>query len=280
MHVTVTRDLRQFAADAQPVLNVDPIRYNILAGAVDSIRDGTAHYADPVFLLARQDGAVIGAAMHTPPYGPLIPTEDPLEAALYAEELAAAGREITGQISGPQVGVTAFAERWVELRGGGHHEHMHLAVYELLGPVAEPTGVFGAARRADIADLPRITAFVEAFATEARTVAGSGAADLAARIESGGFWVWEQDGLVVCQMSVTAPTPDLHVLSLIYTPPEERGRGYATALVASAATAVLAGGGRCMLYTDLENETANRIYRGLGFRQIGNWVQLKLDPPA
>lgn len=280
MHVTVTRDLRQFAADIQPVVSVDPIRYNILAGTVDSIRNGTAHYADPVFLLAQQDGEVIGAAMHTPPYGPHIPTEDPIEAALYADELAATDRAITGQMTGSVAGATAFADRWVQLRGGAYHEHLQLAVYDLPGPVVAPTGVFGTARRADISDLPTVTSFVEAFAEEARTVAGSGAGDLAARIESGGFWVWEQDGMVVSQTSVTAATPELHVISLVYTPPEERGRGYATALVAAAATAVLAGGGRCMLYTDLANVTANRIYQGLGFHQIGDSVQLKLDAPA
>ena len=58
----------------------------------------------------------------------------------------------------------------------------------------------------------------------------------------------------------------------MYTPPELRGRGYATALTAELSQRLLDGrlfeGGRrfCFLYTDLANPTSNAIYERIGYR--------------
>ena len=55
----------------------------------------------------------------------------------------------------------------------------------------------------------------------------------------------------------------------VYTPPEERGRGYASNLVANVSAGALErGAGACYLYTDLGNPTSNTIYRRLGYRQV------------
>jgi predicted GNAT family acetyltransferase len=58
-------------------------------------------------------------------------------------------------------------------------------------------------------------------------------------------------------------------VTLVYTPPSRRGRGYASACVA-ALSAMLLGGGRrfCYLFTDLANPTSNRIYAKIGYRPV------------
>jgi predicted GNAT family acetyltransferase len=55
----------------------------------------------------------------------------------------------------------------------------------------------------------------------------------------------------------------------VYTPPELRGRGYASALTAHV-TKTLLGGGRdyCFLYADLANPTSNRIYMNIGYERV------------
>ena len=53
------------------------------------------------------------------------------------------------------------------------------------------------------------------------------------------------------------------------TPPEHRGRGYASALVASVSADRLAEGNRfCFLYTDLANPTSNRIHERIGYEWV------------
>ena len=55
----------------------------------------------------------------------------------------------------------------------------------------------------------------------------------------------------------------------MYTPPELRGRGYATALVAQLSSQLLAEGRRfCFLYTDLANPTSNAIYERIGYVRV------------
>ena len=55
----------------------------------------------------------------------------------------------------------------------------------------------------------------------------------------------------------------------MYTPPEFRGRGYASACVAAASQAQLDAGRRfCFLFTDLANATSNHIYQEIGYEPV------------
>jgi predicted GNAT family acetyltransferase len=65
----------------------------------------------------------------------------------------------------------------------------------------------------------------------------------------------------------------------VYTPPERRGSGYASALVAATSSAALADGHRCILYTDLANPVSNSIYRALGYRAVAEGLRYRFDPP-
>jgi predicted GNAT family acetyltransferase len=61
----------------------------------------------------------------------------------------------------------------------------------------------------------------------------------------------------------------------VYTPPEARGRGFATALVAAMSRHALAIGHRgCTLFTDLQNPTSNAIYARIGFVREDRFTRL------
>ena len=58
-------------------------------------------------------------------------------------------------------------------------------------------------------------------------------------------------------------------INYVYTPPEHRGRGYASACVASLTRQLLDEGvALCCLYTDLANPTSNKIYQAIGYRPV------------
>jgi predicted GNAT family acetyltransferase len=64
-------------------------------------------------------------------------------------------------------------------------------------------------------------------------------------------------------------TPNGIRIGPVFTPPELRGRGYATSLVAQLSSRLLAEGRRfCFLYTDLANPTANAIYERIGYVRV------------
>ena len=67
----------------------------------------------------------------------------------------------------------------------------------------------------------------------------------------------------------TGWTPRGVRINAVYTPPQSRRRGYASACVA-ALSQLLLGAGRqfCFLFTDLANPTSNRIYQQIGYRAV------------
>jgi hypothetical protein len=64
----------------------------------------------------------------------------------------------------------------------------------------------------------------------------------------------------------------------VYTPPERRGRGYATSLVAQISQQLLASGRQfCTLFTDLANPTSNSIYQKIGYRPVGDYTVYRFE---
>jgi predicted GNAT family acetyltransferase len=77
------------------------------------------------------------------------------------------------------------------------------------------------------------------------------------------------------------PTPTGIRIGPVYTPPDRRRRGYASALVAAASQAALDEGRRqVFLFTDLANPTSNHIYAAIGYepvRDVDEWSLVALD---
>jgi predicted GNAT family acetyltransferase len=112
-----------------------------------------------------------------------------------------------------------------------------------------------------------------------RPPAGTPGDAIGQRIDAAALFVWEVDGTVVSMAAVTAPLGGVSRVHLVYTPPEHRGRGYASACVATLTAGELAHHGRtCMLYADLANPTSNGIYQAIGYRRVGDAVDLKFAP--
>ncbi len=89
-----------------------------------------------------------------------------------------------------------------------------------------------------------------------------------------GIALWEVDGEPVSLVAFGSPTPTGIRIGPVYTPPEHRGRGYASALTAQVSAEQLAAGRRfCFLYTDLGNPTSNKIYVAIGYRRVCDSIQ-------
>jgi predicted GNAT family acetyltransferase len=83
------------------------------------------------------------------------------------------------------------------------------------------------------------------------------------------LYVWEDRGKVVSVAGAGGRTPNGIRIGPVYTPPEQRGRGYATAVTAAASQDQLDRGRRFVtLFTDLANPTSNRIYRAIGYEPV------------
>jgi predicted GNAT family acetyltransferase len=87
-------------------------------------------------------------------------------------------------------------------------------------------------------------------------------------IRDGRLFVW-RDPQPVSMAAWAGPTARGVRLNMVYTPPELRRRGYASAAV-SALTKKLLDSGRkfVFLFTDLSNPTSNKIYQQMGYQPV------------
>ena len=174
-----------------------------------------------------------------------------------------------------QAGVAErFARRWQALSSQSYGLLFHERAFRLsaVRPMTPPPGALVRATAADRDLLVRWTLdFGEEalgdsdLAEAARTVdARLGDGDPQAR----GLYLWV-DGAPVSMAGYTGPTPHGIRVGPVYTPPELRGRGFASALVAQMSQALLDGGRSfCFLFTNLANPTANHIYEEIGYEAV------------
>jgi hypothetical protein len=91
------------------------------------------------------------------------------------------------------------------------------------------------------------------------------------------LYIWQDEQPVSMAAQTRASTNGI-AINAVFTPLEQRGKGYATACVAALSQRLLTGGRHfCTLFTDLANPTSNRIYQRIGFEALGDfeeWVFL------
>jgi uncharacterized protein len=274
-------DAAVFFAEAEPLLLVDEARHNLILGVAGNARDGA--YPDFRAWLVRDGNEIVGAAMQTPPHN-LILARPRSSAALGALADAVADEELPGVV-GAEPEATQFIELWSSTTGRSARTNMRQGVYSL-DRVEPLLPAPGSARLASEGDRELVLQWMLAFADEALHDEGLGR-DGAEQIfdyrissPAAGFLLWVDGGEPVSFAGWGGPTPNGIRVGPVYTPPELRGRGYATALTADLSQRLLDGdlfeGGRrfCFLYTDLTNPTSNAIYERIGYRRVAESAEI------
>jgi len=178
-------------------------------------------------------------------------------------------------VVGPVEVVRAFAERWTAATDRPHRHQMSERAFRLSRVIA-PRPVPGSMRLAAGPDRDLLIEWLLAFEYEAlpereQDSRADAEAAVARWLDKGTkrTYLWEVDGEVVSWTSVGGRTPNGTRIGPVYTPPEHRGHGYASALVAAASQAQLdAGLAFCFLFTDLANPTSNHIYQAIGYEPV------------
>ena len=97
--------------------------------------------------------------------------------------------------------------------------------------------------------------------------------------ERADWWVLRIGGRPVAMSAFSARLPDTVQVGLVWTPPENRGKTYARAIVALTLERAFAGGvERAILFTD--NPAAKRAYAAIGFRRCGSYRLAILREPV
>jgi uncharacterized protein len=256
-------------------LATDPIRHNLV---LTLLHNRAAHPEPGRYWVVREGVRAAGVVLQSP-LG-FAATATPMAAPAIAAGIDAVvteGVRLPG-VTGEALTAARFAGHWTERTGTGAWPVQGQRLYEVDEVVARPTPG-GRERAATAYDLEVAIRWFEAFGVEIGDARDDLAPLVARRLTAGHLWFWEQDGPVALG-AVSDPVEGVARIGPVYTPPERRGRGYGSALVAALSAAVRARGTRCILYTDLANPTANSMYRKLGYRAVAEALRYRFDPPA
>jgi uncharacterized protein len=278
-----TDDLLAFAHRVMPYLMQREAQHNIMLGLF-AVLQARPPELPPYLAWAERDGELVGAAMRTPPYRVLLAhgsESGAIEA--FARDLSDKYVTLPGVLGG-KAEAAAFTESWTALSGqavnGGRHERLYR-----LDQVIPARSVPGALREPAASDLDLLVDWWTAFSEEAIGPITREQAAFGVSTRYGvdplvaGLRLWEADGQPVSLVGYTGPTPNSIRVGPVYTPPEQRGRGYASAATAALCQHLLDQGFRFVtLYTDLANPTSNKIYQAVGYVPVCDVDELFFAP--
>jgi uncharacterized protein len=281
MTVRVLDDAAEFLREAEPLLLPHEARNNLIFGIAGTLCASPSRYAEKRFWVAARDDEPVAAALRTPPYNLVLakPRDDAGLTAL----VAGIDDELPGVV-GACPEVDAFVAAWSARHPIEPRTLRAQGVYALerVQPVPEAPG---SPRTATRADRGLLLEWMGAFGEEVLEESDPGRTEAVAMVDErldsvhGGFLAWEDGGAVVSIAGWGGPTPNGIRIGPVYTPPELRGRGYATALTAELSQRLLDGGRRfCFLFTDLANPTSNAIYERIGYVRVAESAMIAFEP--
>ncbi len=275
MRVTAHPSADEFLAVTRPALEENEAANNLMLGVCLRLQQYPERIKQQPFLATVGDETgLILAAMMTPPHKlVLYARRSEFTEALnaLAHHLIASGWTPPGVHAAPDV-AEAFAQCWASHANVSFVHGTRERIYELR-QVIPPPPTPGALRLATAGDAALAAQWARAFTAEAlpdEMLSPDEARELIeTRLLDQTLYLWENDGQAVSMAAVSRPTRHGITISLVYTPPAFRKRGYASACVAAISQRMLdAGYAFCALYTDLSNPISNHIYQAIGYRPV------------
>ncbi|WP_342505527.1 GNAT family N-acetyltransferase [Sporosarcina sp. FSL K6-2383] len=277
-------DVHDFALQAEPILTEKEDVYSLFFGVLQAIKAG--RYDNPFMATIEEDGKVLALMQMTPPHplNLIIVDEKRIEGIVdvLIKKLVEFRIEMSSVIS-LKAWAYRFAEKWEVKTGTVHKLLMDQGLYRLDKVNKALQQSPGKWRLADERDSPLIEGWFTIFEEDTGlpiTSLEEVKKRVSLFISEQEVFLWEHDGKVVSMMKKARPTEHGVTVSFVFTPHEERKKGYARSMVAACSTELLRNYNFCVLYTDLMNPTSNKIYREIGYNRIADSVQLGFVMPV
>ena len=253
-----------FLDRAQPWLVQREVEHNLIlsiaAQMVQSPRE------DAYLVTVEHEGKVTGCAFRTPP-NRLSVTDMPADAVEAFVDHVESVFDHTPGVLGPEKTARLVAESMAARNDGRVEAGKKSRIYELY-EVVPPAWPNGKIRLAQPSDADLLSNWLEAFGLETDHSPGDARLLTNMRIANKRVFIWDDGGPKAVALWAGVMPHGVRV-GFVYTPPEERGKGYASAVTAAASQRALDNGYEfCCLYTDLSNPTSNSIYQKIGYTPV------------
>jgi len=267
--INVTRhgSADSFLRAAEPLLMTAEAENNVIIGVAQGLARKPSAAANPYLATVDDDARPLACAVYIAPFKLLFTRANREPIVALARDAFDAVPRLEG-ISGPDRSAWDFAREWERLSGVAPRPGMRLRIHETrrVADLRPPPGHLRAARSSDLDEL---TGWTVAFVAEAGLPEKvDAAAVVAAGIRNGRLHVWDI-GKPASMAAWSGKTPSGVRLNFIYTPPELRGQGYATACVSALTRQHLESGSVfCWVYTALSQNPPPNFLRNIGYRPV------------
>jgi predicted GNAT family acetyltransferase len=198
-----------------------------------------------------------------------------------AETLARSSPRLAG-IRGSQAVVERFSPLWSNVTAARARVHQRQRVHRL-DELTAPAPIAGHMRLATVDDLELVRRWRHRFSIDVgETHEGAPIPERVAQLDTRRLYLWVTDR-PIAMAGWARPTPCGCAINSVFTPEEQRRRGYASALVAALTRGVLDGitglGPKqfTCLHTDLANPTSNGVYARLGYRPVSDSLAVNFE---
>jgi hypothetical protein len=252
----------------------DEAQYNLVLGLEYEVLKPDHNFEAPLYFATIEDGGeVVGCGFRTPPFK-LGLTKMPLEGVgLLADDVAEVYHSLPA-VFGPEEETAAFANSWAKKQSIGIGDAMKMRIFALESLIPPEKPAKGFLRPAFGSDLKLVLEWAVDFGEETG-LPGEMSRMVESMVAKNEIYIWE-DGRPRSMVAVRGATPNGIRVCYVFTPREERGKGYASTSVAELSHRQFEAGRKfCFLYTDAENPTSNGIYETLGYRMVGEVLDLK-----
>lgn len=279
MEVRDFRDAEEFAAATSGLLSgteEQEMENNLAVGLIERLRRGD--YKNAFLLAVMENDRPVLAALMTPPRNLVLSRGEKGAIPLLVKEIQRKRLTVPG-IVGPADMAESFIAEWRRTTGQRIETRLKMTFYAVRDVVVPAKPVPGIFRQATKRDVAWLTDWLVRFAIDSNLDPYEQKRDeegTAKKIELGLLYVWEENGVPKSIAGYMPVTANGARIGYVYTSPEERGKGYASACVARLSQKVLDSGRKwCCLFADMANPTSNGIYKRIGYEERFTYQECK-----
>jgi GNAT superfamily N-acetyltransferase len=182
-------------------------------------------------------------------------------------------------ISGDPQTAEMFAKIYSEANGIQYHLHMMLESYSC-PKVKKPLDVRGTIQQATRQNVEIVAEFMAGFSEGAYGVSVDPISQISAAegaVGAGNLYLWMVEDRPVSMATIAHRSARHARINAVFTPPALRKKGFASAIVAELCSILERENITPMLYADMKNPDANKVYKNIGFVENGKIADIRFE---
>ncbi len=274
------QDSEKFLFSTENFLSSNETFYNLKLGIAISIRDKKIEISDPIYVGIYENEKILGCALRSNTDRPIAISNMPNYAIeLLINFLLEKNITLNGVVGAVEPTIY-FQTQWCQYKKINSKLIMHLGVYEtqeIQPPINNYSLILGTNDNQEI-----ILKFVKNFMSDCFTEKQYTDEEILKiterHINNKSIYLLKNNNDDIVSMAAsTRGSKNSGTVSLVYTPNELRGNGYASIVTALVSQKILNEKKYVCLFTDLTNPTSNSIYQKIGYQKIGENIHFDFE---